>query len=564
MSEPEIDSTPRRSHAGTVAAGILSSRIFGLAREAIVLYFFGIGAHTDVFQAAFRAPNLLQNLLGEGTISAAFIPIYSRMLEEGRAEDAGRFAGAVFGLLIAVMSTLVLLGIALARPIVSVLVFGWVDDAALVAAGTLSINRFELTVQAVRIIFPMTGVLVLSAWALGVLNSHRRFFVPYFAPVLWNIAIISALFVGAALFIDAPAEAGGVHAIEVLNRLLFAAFFGALIGGIMQFLVQVPQVIRVLKGFRLSFSTKVEGVRAAMAAFGPAVAGRGVSQLSSYIDLFLASLLATGALASLRPALMLYLLPVSLFGLSVAASELPELSRISEEEIQPFLQRLNQSLRQSLFLTLPTAIGYVGFGFLIIGALYRRGPFGVADNWLVYTVLGGYSLGLVATTISRLLQNGFWALRDTKTPAKIAVLRVIISAGIALPLMLLLDRFSVEQTLGLAADEQPLFFGAVGLALGASAAAWIELWRLRVSLRQRLASFRVPWGSVLQMSGLAVAAMVPAALLWWLLPGWSVLVVALLVVGVYGVTYLALAYLLHFPELNAWAGRFLRRFRKGS
>ena len=523
MSEPEIDSTPRRSHAGTVAAGILSSRIFGLAREAIVLYFFGIGAHTDVFQAAFRAPNLLQNLLGEGTISAAFIPIYSRMLEEGRAKDAGRFAGAVFGLLIAVMSTLVLLGIALARPIVSVLVFGWVDDAALVAAGTLSINRFELTVQAVRIIFPMTGVLVLSAWALGVLNSHRRFFVPYFAPVLWNIAIISALFVGAALFIDAPAEAGGVHAIEVLNRLLFAAFFGALIGGIMQFLVQVPQVIRVLKG----------------------------------------SLLATGALASLRPALMLYLLPVSLFGLSVAASELPELSRISEEEIQPFLQRLNQSLRQSLFLTLPTAIGYVGLGFLIIGALYRRGPFGVADNWLVYTVLGGYSLGLVATTISRLLQNGFWALRDTKTPAKIAVLRVIISAGIALPLMLLLDRFSVEQTLGLAADEQPLFFGAVGLALGASAAAWIELWRLRVSLRRRLASFRVPWGSVLQMSGLAVAAMVPAALLWWLLPGWSVLVVALLVGGVYGVTYLALAYLLHFPELNAWAGRFLRRFRKG-
>ena len=565
MSEPASDPTPRRSHAGTVAAGILSSRIFGLAREAIVLYFFGIGAHTDVFQAAFRAPNLLQNLLGEGTISAAFIPVYSRMLEEGRTDDAGRFAGAVFGLLVAVMSVLVLLGIALARPIVSVLVFGWVNDAALVAAGELSINRFELTVQAVRIIFPMTGVLVLSAWALGILNSHRRFFVPYFAPVLWNIAIISALFVGAALFLDAPTtEAGGVPAIEALNRLLFAAFFGALIGGVMQFLVQVPQVVRVMKGFRLSFSTKVEGVRAAMAAFGPAVAGRGVSQLSGYLDLFLASLLATGALASLRPALMLYLLPVSLFGLSVAASELPELSRISEEQIRPFLDRLNQSIRQSLFLTIPTALGYLGLGFLIVGALYRRGTFGVTDNWLVYTVLGGYSLGLVATTISRLLQNGFWALRDTKTPAKVAVVRVIISAAVALPLMFLLDGFSVTQTLGLAADEQPLFFGAAGLALGASVAAWIELWRLRVSLRKRLASFRLPWGSVLKMSGLAIAAMMPAALLWWLLPAWSVLVVALLVVGVYGVTYLALAYLLHLPELNAWTGRFLGRFRKGS
>ncbi len=163
MPETETASPSRQSHAGTVAAGIFCSRILGLVRQATVAYFFGIGAHTDVFEAALKGPNLLQNLLGEGTISAAFIPIYSRLLDEGRAREAGRFAGAIFGLLVATAATLVLIGIALAEPLVTILTPGFIDDAAKVAAGELAINRFELTVQAIRIIFPMTGVLVLSA-----------------------------------------------------------------------------------------------------------------------------------------------------------------------------------------------------------------------------------------------------------------------------------------------------------------------------------------------------------------------------------------------------------------
>src|SRR5690606_27665056 len=130
-------------------------------------HFFGVGAHADVLQVAFRGPNLLQNLLGEGTISAAFIPIYSRMIEEGRAEDAGRFAGAVFGLLLAVASALSLIGILLAEPIVAIFTPGFLDDASKVAAGQLPIDRYALAAQAVRIMFPMTGILVLSAWCLG-------------------------------------------------------------------------------------------------------------------------------------------------------------------------------------------------------------------------------------------------------------------------------------------------------------------------------------------------------------------------------------------------------------
>lgn len=552
----------RQSHAGTVAAGILSSRMLGLVRQATVAYFFGIGAHTDVYEAALRGPNLLQNLLGEGTISAAFIPVYSRLLDEGRPREAARFAGAIFGLLVATAATVVLLGIVLAEPLVAILTPGFIDDAEQVAAGTLVINRFDLTVQAVRLIFPMTGVLVLSAWALGVLNCHRRFFVPYFAPVLWNVAIIGAL-VGAAVFlVPAPLQDDGVLSVDALNRLLFAAFVGALVGGLLQFLVQLPLVFHLMKGFRFSLSTKVEGVREALAAFGPVVAGRGVYQLSGYLDVLLASLLAAGALASVRPALMLYLLPVSLFGQSVAASELPELSRLGKDGSRTFLPRLDQSMRQTLFLTVPAAVGYLCLGFLIVGGLLRRGEFRLTDTWLVYAVLGGYSLGLVATTLSRLLQNGFWALRDTKTPAKIAAVRVFVSAAVAVPAMFVLDRFSVSETLGLVPSGEPLYLGAVGLSLGATVGAWVELWRLGTALRRQLASFAVPWRRMLSMMNLSVGVLLPAATLWWLLAALPALPLALLVVATYGGLYLGLARLLRFAELDTWTGRLLGRFKK--
>src|SRR5690606_4927649 len=174
----------------------------------------GTGLHADVFSAGLRMPNLLQNLLGEGTLSASFIPVYSELLGRGRVEEAGRVAGAVFALLLAIAAAVSLIGIALAPVLVSVLTPGFEGE------------RRALMISVTRIIFPMTGVLVLSAWALGILNSHRRFFLPYFAPVLWNAAIIGALVAfGSRLELDA---------------LLMAAAWGALLGGLLQFGVQLP------------------------------------------------------------------------------------------------------------------------------------------------------------------------------------------------------------------------------------------------------------------------------------------------------------------------------------
>ncbi len=546
---------PRRNAAGVVGAGILTSRLIGFVRERVVAHFFGLGAHADVFQVAFRGPNLLQNLLGEGTISAAFIPIYSKMIAEGREREAGRFAGAVFGLLLALTAGLSLVGILLAEPIVTIFAVGFRDDAIAVAAGELPINRFELAVQAVRIIFPMTGLLVLAAWCLGILNSHRRFFLPYFAPVLWNAAIIGALIAGARMVLEPTA---GLQA-GARTDLLFAAFYGAFLGGLLQFAIQAPLVFRTLRGFRLSFSAKVAGVREAIRAFGPAVAGRGVYQLSSYLDLLLASCLAVGAVSSLRPAQMLYILPISLFGMSVAASELPELSRFGSEKTEAFMRRLGRSINQMLFLTIPTCIGYLAFGLLIVGALFRTGEFGSEDAWLVYLVLAGYSPGLLATVMSRLLQNAFYARKNTKTPARIAVVRVVVSTVVAIPVMLLLDGIAVGDIAGSEAGGRALYLGSFGLAVGATAGAWIELWRLQRSMGAMIPAFRLPWSGVQRMTATALAAAAPAGFLWWLLPDMHIAFEAPIVVSVYAAGYLGASFLQRVPEMDRLLGRFAKR-----
>lgn len=542
------DAAPARGGAPLVAAGILSSRIVGLLRTAAFAHYFGVGPHVDVLNMALRAPNFLQNLLGEGTLSAAFIPIYSRLIHEGRREEAGRFAGAVFGLLAATAGGLALLGVIFARPITSVLAMGFLGDAK-----NTVVDRFDLTVTAVRIIFPMTAFLVLSAWALGVLNSHRRFFLPYFAPVAWNAAIIAAL-----------VWAGTGRSAGELDRLLFAACWGALAGGLLQFLVQLPQVARLLRGFRLSLSPRVPGVREALGAFGPVLAGRGVVQLAGYLDIFLAGFLAAGAVGALGYAQTLYLLPIGLFGMSVAAAELPEMSRLrreggAEAVARELLPRVRRSLRQMAFLNVPTFLGYLAFGFLLVGALFRRGSFGEQDNWLVYLVLCGYTLGLLASTSSRLLQNTFYALGETRAPARIAALRVAVSAALGGALMVLLDRISVSALVEVRAAETPLYLGAAGLALASGVGSWLELLLLRRALARRVPGQFLPTSEMAKMLGLALAAGVPAGILWWWLPPLPVLVRALLVVGSYGVLYLLLARLVLPEELGVWIGRFGKR-----
>lgn len=488
------DPTSARSslqrHSTLVAGGILLSRLAGLAREKVTAYYLGTGLGAEAFRAAMRIPNLMQNLLGEGVLSASFIPVHSRLRAEGREEDAGRLAGAVAGLLTLVVGVLVLLGVAFAGPLTRVIAPGFPPGTA----------KYELTTTLVRVLTPGVGFLVLSAWCLGVLNSHRRFFLSYVAPVVWNAAIVTAI-----------VTAGLAGLAE--RSIAVAMGWGVVVGGLLQFLLQLPTVLRLSPGLRPTVSRAVPGVGDVTRAFAPIVAGRGVVQLSAWLDVAIASLLASGAMAALGYAQVLYLLPISLFGMSVAAAELPELSSMDHGDTAAVVARLEAGLGRVAFFVTPSAVAFLVLGDLVVATLYEGGRFSPAATRQVAVVLGAYALGLLASTATRLLQSALYGIGDARRPAVLATLRVVVGtiAGVGLMLPLDLLRVGVDgagpleavaplSELGMAdaaargAAVNQLRLGAAGLALGAAIGAWVELALLRRAVGRRFARVRIGGG----------------------------------------------------------------------
>jgi putative peptidoglycan lipid II flippase len=507
------EASPREGRgAAFVGAGILASRVLGFVRQRVFAHYFGSSDFADAWNAALRMPNVVQNLLGEGTLSASLIPVYAELLEEGREDDARRFAGAALGILAAVAGGLALVGWALAPLLVGLFFPLW--DAA----------KQELTTLLVRILFPMTGVLVLSAWALGVLNSHRRFFVSYVAPVFWNLAMIAAM-VGGAVYLGLEPQS---------RDLVLALAWGALVGGALQLAWQLPFVLPLLGGLRLSLGRGVTGVQEAVRNFWPVVAARGVVNLSGWIDLILAGLLASGAVAVLGYAQTFYLLPISLFGMSIAASELPELSRMRGEAEQVVAGRVARALSRVSFFLIPSTLAYVALGDVIVAALFQTGEFGLAESLVTWGVLAAYAIGLPASGSSRVLSSAFYALRDTRTPARIAYLRVGISAGVGIALMFPADRLGFET----------LRLGAAGLAGGASAGAWVEYALLRRALARRIGAHGPGAGRVAKVALAAALATAVAVGLQRVLPAAHPAVLAVETLLPFGVVFLAVAALL--------------------
>lgn len=527
-----------RSHrnASLVSAGILLSRLAGFVRQRAMGHFFGAGAVLDAFNTAFRIPNILQNLLGEGVLSASFIPVYSRLLAEGREEEAGRVAGAIAGLLALVSALFVVVGVLLAGPLTSLIAPGFTGE------------RYALTVTLMRILFPGIGLLVLSAWCLGVLNSHRRFFLSYVAPVLWNVAQIAVL-IGFAL--------AGLRG----EDLVVALAWGTVLGGLLQFAVQLPGVIGLLGAPRLSLDVALPGVRRTIRAFGPIVAGRGVVQLMTYVELALASLLAAGAVAALGFAQQLALLPISLFGMAVAAAELPELSLLADEDRARLSERLQEGLARISFFVAFSAAAFIVVGEPIVGAVYQTGAFGALDRRLVWLVLAGFSVGLLANTSSRLLQSALYGSGDARGPAAIAAARVVLAAIVGVVLMFQLDRVALTPGGGFAvmgdlpaftplpaavrAAPETLRLGAAGLAVGAGISAWLELVLLRRRVRTRLGPrVQVGGGQLARQFVALVPAIAVGLALNLLVHPWHPLVGGPLAVGGMGLVYLAAARLL--------------------
>ena len=527
-----------------VGAGILLSRIVGVVRQRVFGYFLGTSNAMDAFNAAFRIPNFLLNVFGEGALSASFIPVYAKLLapvegegEAGRVareEEADRVAWSVFTLLALVVSLLVVSGV-LATPLL----------INAIAPGFQGEKR-ELTMRLVRIFFPGAGALVLSAWCLGVLNSHRRFFLSYTAPVVWNLTLIAALF-----WAGWPSRGVPLADLGVWGRVAAYAAWGSVVGSALQFAVQLPTVLMLLQRARLALGLANVHVRTVLKNFVPVFVSRGVVQISAFVDAWLASWLGTGAVAALGYAQSLYTLPVSLFGISVSAAELPEMSSAvgGQTEIAEKLRtRLDAGLRQIAVFIVPSSMGFLALGDVMVGALYQNGKFGRADSVYVWAILAGSSVGLMASTLGRLYASTFYALHDTRTPLRFAVVRVFLTTALGY-----LFSIPLPDALGI-----PRQWGAVGLTTSAGLAGWVEFALLRRGLNRRIGRTGLPLGYV---SKLWASAGVSAAVAWGLrllLGDMHPIFLAVLVLTPYGLLYFALTSLWGLPESRAVVGRFTR------
>jgi len=503
------------------------SRMAGLVRQRVFSHYFGLrNDEADAFTAAVRIPNFLQNLFGEGALSASFIPVYAVLLARGDRREADRVAGAIASLLALVVSLLVLAGV-VATPLF----------IAAIAPGFHGPKR-TLTIQIVRVLFPGTGLLVMSAWCLGVLNSHHRFLLSYASSVMWNVAMIATL-----VIFGARSE---------LPRLAILLAWGSVAGGALQFLVQLPVVWRVAPDLHFALDTASDHVRTIARNFTPVFISRGVVQLSAYVDALLASLLGTGAVTGLQNASTLYTLPVSLFGMSVSAAELPAMSSIATGDaaaIDAVRRRLNTGLRRIAYFVVPSAMAFLALGDVIVGALFQTGRFDRLDSLYVWRILAGSAVGLLASTLGRLYSSTYYALRDTKTPLRFAIVRVLLTTLLGYAFAIPLPR-----ALGLA----PMW-GAAGLTASAGIAGWVEMLLLRNRLNRRIGDTGLDAPFVAQLWGSAAAG----AALGWLLklalgPRHPV-VVAAIVLGAYGLVYIGATVALGVPE----AGPLIARLRRG-
>ena len=552
MAPDRNDASNRPGGRGSsaVAAGIALSRLSGLLRESLLRSVLALGPAADAFAAALRIPNLLQNLLGEGSLSASFIPVYSRLLGEGRDDEAGRVAGAVAGLLAALAGGRVLVSILAARPL-----------AVLLAPGFEG-RRLDLTVDLLRITTGGLGLLVLSAWCLGVLNSHGRFFLPYVAPVLWNAAQVMVLAVAA--FGDWSPRGAAI-----------ALAWGLVAGGALQFGVQAVAVWRLAPDLRPSFGRGNAAVADVRRRFGPAVLGRGVLQLSGYLALVLASLLVTGAVAGLLSAQMLYALPVALFATSVAVAELPEMSRLASAS--GLADRALAARRRTAFFVAFCTVAYLVLGESIVGALFGWGAFDADDTRAVALVLAAYSLGLPAVASSRIFQNTLYAVGDTSGPARIAAARVGLAAVVGIALLFPLDRIAAHGgalltldgvggfgplNAGIRTGSPDPHLGAVGLALGSACAAWLELALLSRRCRRSVDGTSGPTAVMSRLAPATGAAVVVALGVRWATDGLPAIAAAPIGLAVAGCTYVLVASATGVDEADLVIGPLRRRLRR--
>ena len=515
--------------AGLVSAMTLVSRLLGLLREQVFAILLGAGVYSDAFRIGFRVPNLLRDLFAEGALSAAFVPTYARVSKEAGQAEAFRLANRVLSLLAALLGALVLLGIVYAGPLVAALAPGFEKVA----------GKTELTVLLTRIMMPFLPLVSFAAVAMGMLNAEERFAMPALSPALFNVVTIG--WAGVLWAMGLPPE-----------KVAVGWAVGTLLGGLAQFLCQVPSLWRAGWRPRLEWAPLDPALGRMARLMAPATVGLAAVQVNIFVNSIFASH-EPGAVSWLNYAFRILYLPIGVFGVAVGTIATTGLARrAAAGDWDGLKQTLRQSIQMVAFLTIPSTVGLVVLRRPIVALLYQRGRFGPEDVEQTATALAVYSLGLVAYTGVKVLAPAFYALGLPRVPLLASVCAVATN---------LLINMTLYRTLG---------FRSV--ALGTALAALVNALILAAVFERRLGGLRSRrlFGSLVRM---LVAAAAMAATAWSCvrllaphaapgLAGQSLLGIGPVAVG--AVTYLMAARVLQLPEASELFGLLRRRFRPAS
>ncbi len=452
--------------AGVVGAATLLSRVLGFIRDAVIAGFFGAGFSSDAFIAAFRIPNLLRRLFAEGSLSSAFIPVFTQYIVRRGQPEAFHLARSAFRLLSVLLILVTIGGILLSPWIVKLMAPGFVAD------------KYSLTVTLTQLMFPYIFFVGLVALCMGILNVLGHFAAPALAPVLLNISIIGSVLI-ISPFLSVPAVGLAV---------------GVLIGGVLQLALQLPALLR--KGFRFWEKAKLfhPGLKQVGTLIPPVILGGAVYQINIVIGTILGSLLAEGSVTYLFFADRLVQFPLGVFAIAAATAVLPSLSRQAEsEDFEALKDTFGHALKLVFFISIPAMLGLIVLREPIVALLFQRGEFDAAATQLTSQAVLYYFLGLWAFSAVRIVAATFFALQDARTPVRIAIISIF--ANILLGVILM----------------KPLAHG--GLALATSLASMLNLGLLMLALRTRLGS--LGWINIAQSAGKAfVSSLVMGIVVW--------------------------------------------------
>jgi putative peptidoglycan lipid II flippase len=388
-----------------ISALTVVSRIFGYIRDSQITSLLGTGALADAYTVAFRIPNALRRLVGEGAVSASFIPVFSKYLKEEKRSEAWEFVNAMVSAALVFLTIITILGIVFSPQVVQFFVSGEFES---------DLEKFEVTTALNRIMFPYIAFVSLAAISMGVLNSFSRFAAPAFAPVMLNISIIILSFFSG--FFSNPAKALAI---------------GVVVGGVLQLAIQIPSLLRTGWHFRWLWNLANPGVRQVAKLMGPRLFGIGIVQIDLIVGLQFATRMAVGSPMALSTADRVMELVLGGYAIALSTAILPLLSRqAAGNNIGEMKSTIAFSLRMVLFITLPATVGLILLHVPIIQVLFERGEFTADSTAMTSWSLLFFAVGLSAFAMMKIIIQAFYALHDTRTPVMVAAASLLVSIGL--------------------------------------------------------------------------------------------------------------------------------------